>query len=81
MNFSFSEDQQQVGELARKIFAERASHERQRALERALALMARTFGKDLARELGYLLLIFAEGEVHFVLLRSPAARCALRLHS
>jgi len=34
MDFSFSEDQLAVAELARKIFAEQASHERQRALER-----------------------------------------------
>jgi len=48
MDFSFSEDQQQVAELARKIFAERASHERQRALERA---GAPRFDRELWREL------------------------------
>jgi alkylation response protein AidB-like acyl-CoA dehydrogenase len=35
MDFSFTEDQQQIAALAGKIFAERASHERQRGLERA----------------------------------------------
>ena len=34
------------------------------ALERALALVARALGEDLARELGDLLLIVAEGEIH-----------------
>jgi alkylation response protein AidB-like acyl-CoA dehydrogenase len=48
VDFSFSEDQQQVAELARKIFAERASHERQRALERA---GERRFDRELWREL------------------------------
>ena len=48
MDFSFSEDQQQVAELARKILAERASHERQRALERS---GAPRFDRELWREL------------------------------
>jgi len=48
VDFSFSEDQQQVAELARKILAERASHERQRALERA---GAPRFDRELWREL------------------------------
>ncbi len=48
MDFSFSEDQQQVAELARKIFAERASHERQRALERS---GAPRFDRELWRDL------------------------------
>jgi len=48
VDFSFSEDQQQVAELARKILAERASHDRQRALERAGTLR---FDRELWREL------------------------------
>jgi alkylation response protein AidB-like acyl-CoA dehydrogenase len=48
VDFSFSEDQQQVAELARKILAERASHERQRALERT---GAPRFDRELWREL------------------------------
>ena len=48
MDFSFSDDQQQVAELARKILAERASHERQRALERA---GTPRFDRELWREL------------------------------
>jgi alkylation response protein AidB-like acyl-CoA dehydrogenase len=48
MDFSFSDDQRQVADLANKIFAERASHERQLALERAGGLR---FDRELWREL------------------------------
>jgi len=48
VDFSFSEDQQQVAELARKLLAERASHDRQRALERA---GTPRFDRELWREL------------------------------
>jgi alkylation response protein AidB-like acyl-CoA dehydrogenase len=48
VDFSFSEDQQQVAALAGRILAERASHERQRALERAGGVR---FDRELWREL------------------------------
>ena len=48
MDFSFSEDQLAVAELARKILAEQASHERQRTLERD---GAQRFDRELWRAL------------------------------